>query len=102
MTQQQDLAATPCDTVLMQYLSDAVQDVTQQDARQLVSGAGHDAMVMAALAPVCMLFIRCEKGISHNPAEAVKTSDVETALQVMVRFIETYAGSFGVKVEKIA
>lgn len=102
IVQQQDLAAAPCDSSLTQYLSAAVQEVTCEPARQLVSGAGHDAMVMAALAPMCMLFIRCEKGISHNPAEAVKPDDVEMAFQIMVRFIENYARSFGTKVEKLA
>lgn len=102
IVQQQDLASAPCNAGLIQHLADAVQQVTQEPARQLVSGAGHDAMVMAALAPMCMLFIRCEKGISHNPAEAVNPADVETALQVMVRFIENYAGSFGIKTEQMA
>lgn len=100
IVQQQDLASAPCDAALTQCLGAAVQGVTHEPARQLVSGAGHDAMVMAALAPMCMLFIRCEKGISHNPAEAVNPDDVETAFQVMVRFIENYAGSFGTKTEK--
>jgi len=102
IVQQQDLASAPCDEALTQHLGDAVRQVTQEPARQLVSGAGHDAMVMAALAPMCMLFVRCEKGISHNPAEAVNSADVETALQVMVRFIENYAGSFGTKTEQMA
>ncbi|MCP1217126.1 allantoate amidohydrolase [Acetobacter orientalis] len=102
IVQQQDLASAPCDEALIQHLGDAVRQVTQEPARQLVSGAGHDAMVMAALAPMCMLFVRCEKGISHNPAEAVNSADVETALQVMVRFIENYAGSFETKTEQMA
>lgn len=102
MVLQQDLPATPCDSELTHVLSQSVQTVTGKQARVLVSGAGHDAMVMAALAPVCMLFIRCEKGISHNPAEAVEASDVETAFQVMVNFIESYADNFSAQQEKIA
>jgi len=102
MVLQQDLPATPCDSELTHVLSRSVQTVTGKQARVLVSGAGHDAMVMAALAPVCMLFIRCEKGISHNPAEAVEASDVETAFQVMVNFIESYADNFSAQQEKIA
>ncbi len=35
----------------------------------LLSGAGHDALTVSPLAPVAMLFIRCEAGISHNSAE---------------------------------
>jgi allantoate deiminase len=32
---------------------------------RLVSGAGHDAMIMAAICPTAMLFIRCADGVSH-------------------------------------
>jgi len=55
-----------------------------------VSGAGHDAMVMAALAPTAMLFIRCAGGISHNPAEDVAVDDVERALRAMLLFLEGF------------
>jgi allantoate deiminase len=57
----------------------------------LVSGAGHDAMIMAALAPVCMVFIRCHKGISHNPAESVSAQDTEKAFEIMVDFIISFS-----------
>lgn len=92
MALQQDLPATPCDASLTRLLGDAVRTITGEDARRMVSGAGHDAMVLAALAPVCMLFIRCAGGISHNSAEAVDAADVEQAFQVMTRFIEEFAG----------
>ncbi|ASL40192.1 MULTISPECIES: allantoate amidohydrolase [Acetobacter] len=85
---QHDLSATQCNPQLSNILAASIQTVTGQPAYPLVSGAGHDAMIMAALAPVCMLFIRCEKGISHNPAEAVQDQDVETALRVMCDFIQ--------------
>ncbi len=45
-------------------------------------------MNVAAIAPISMVFIRCEKGISHNPAEAVRAGDVTLALETMRRFIE--------------
>jgi hydantoinase/carbamoylase family amidase len=45
------------------------------EPRRLPSGAGHDAMAVAAIAPVGMLFVRCKGGISHNPAEAITASD---------------------------
>ena len=35
------------------------------------SGAGHDAVTMAAVTDIAMLFVRCTGGISHNPDEAV-------------------------------
>lgn len=92
MSLQQDLPATPCDAALTDLLGEAARTVTGAEPRRMVSGAGHDAMVIAALAPVCMLFIRCEGGISHNPAEAVDPADVDQAFQVMTRFIEDFAG----------
>jgi N-carbamoyl-L-amino-acid hydrolase len=36
---------------------------------EMPSGAGHDAMNMAALCPTCMIFVPSKNGISHNPAE---------------------------------
>ena len=56
--------------------------------RRLVSGAGHDAMVMAALCPTAMLFVRCEGGISHNPAERASAADAGMAVAAMLDFIE--------------
>jgi allantoate deiminase len=82
-----DLPASPCDARLMDMLATSVQDQGVV-ARRLVSGAGHDAMVMAALAPTAMLFIRCAGGISHNPAESVDVADVEVAFQAMLGFID--------------
>ncbi|AVU01418.1 hypothetical protein ADT26_11525 [Xanthomonas oryzae] len=59
------------------------------DPRQLVSsGAGHDAMVMAALCPTAMLCVHCAAGISHHPDEHVDPADAELALAVMRHFIE--------------
>ncbi|EXS71214.1 allantoate amidohydrolase [Sphingobium sp. Ant17] len=86
----QMLAASPCDPALIDRLAAAVA-ATGQEPRCLVSGAGHDAMVMAALAPTAMLFIRCTGGISHNPAEDVIEADVEQALAAMLTFIEGLA-----------
>jgi allantoate deiminase len=37
-----------------------------------------------------MLFVRCEKGISHNPAEAITVADLDTAARVFLRFIEDF------------
>ena len=37
--------------------------------------------------PIAMLFVRCERGISHNPAEAVAEADVAVALDVLERFV---------------
>jgi allantoate deiminase len=58
--------------------------------RKLPSGAGHDGMAIIDLTDIGMLFVRCERGISHNPAEAITLADVETAARVWLRFIENF------------
>ena len=58
--------------------------------RSLPSGAGHDGMALIDLAPIGMLFVRCEGGISHNPAESVTERDVATGARVLMRFIEHF------------
>ncbi|GGD70941.1 allantoate amidohydrolase [Croceicoccus mobilis] len=82
-----DLPASPCDAGLMELMDAALEDAGQP-VRRLVSGAGHDAMNLAAICPTAMLFIRCTDGISHNPAEHVTAEDTAIALAVMLRFIE--------------
>lgn len=52
-------------------------------APRLPSGAGHDAVAMAALCPVAMLFVRCAGGLSHHPDEDVAAEDAEAALDVL-------------------
>ena len=59
----------------------------------LPSGAGHDGMAMIAIADIGMIFLRCEKGISHNPAEAITVEDAETGARVLLRFIEHFRAS---------
>jgi allantoate deiminase len=88
-----DLPPSPCDPSLMAML-DAAIAAEGLPPRRLVSGAGHDAMVMAALCPTAMLFIRCAGGVSHNPAESVDPADVDAALAVMCRFIETLGDTY--------
>ncbi len=83
----QQLAPCLCDEQAQALLADAI---SAQGIRpfHLASGAGHDAMSMAALCPVAMLFIRCRGGISHNPAEHVTAQDVDAAARVMLDFLE--------------
>jgi allantoate deiminase len=55
---------------------------------QMSSGAGHDAMVMAAHMPTAMLFLRSPGGISHHPDEAVREEDVAAALNAGRHFLD--------------
>ena len=57
---------------------------------RMVSGAGHDAMAMAELTEIAMLFVRCKSGISHNPAEAITAEDAGTAGRVLIRFLADF------------
>ena len=75
--------AVPADPELARRLEEAVGGPVVR----LPSGAGHDGVAMSAIAPVAMLFVRCERGISHNPAEAVAEADVAVALDVLERFV---------------
>jgi allantoate deiminase len=87
-----DLPASPCDPALMDLMDAAIADTGTAPFR-LVSGAGHDAMVMAALCPTAMLFIRCRAGISHNPSEHVDPQDADIALAAMLGFIDRLGAS---------
>jgi allantoate deiminase len=78
--------AVPTDPRLTDLLVQAAESTGNAPLR-MVSGAGHDAAVMARLAPMTMLFVRSPGGISHNPAEAVLLEDVQAALETMVAFI---------------
>lgn len=79
--------ATSMDAGLVRMLGESVADVGVR-VRELPSGAGHDAVNIAEIAPVAMLFVRCEGGISHNPAESVTEDDVAVAIRVMRGFME--------------
>ena len=83
----QDLQGCLCDPGLIDQMSRAVEAVGVRPL-QLLSGAAHDAMSLQDLAPVAMLFIRCEGGVSHNPAERVRPADVGIAVQALLAFIE--------------
>jgi allantoate deiminase len=78
--------AVPMDAALTSCLERAMASCGYQPAR-LVSGAGHDAMVMAEVAPAAMLFVRSPGGVSHHPDEAVLAGDVAAALHTAEAFV---------------
>jgi allantoate deiminase len=84
-------AATPCSSELSALLNQSVRAI-QGTTFTLASGAGHDAVVMAKLTPVAMLFVRCRDGLSHHPDEYASPADLKVALRVVVDFIERLAG----------
>jgi N-carbamoyl-L-amino-acid hydrolase len=55
--------------------------------REIVSGAGHDAAYMARVAPTAMIFVPCEKGISHNELEKAEPEHVAAGANVLLRAV---------------
>jgi allantoate deiminase len=86
----QDNGAVDCSPALTAQLECSVKAVQGQSV-SLVSGAGHDGVVMSALTPVAMLFVRCRGGLSHHPDEDASAADLEIALRVMVDFLRRMA-----------
>lgn len=73
----------------------AVRDATNDcgfSSRDMVSGAGHDACYLAAVAPSSMIFIPCIDGISHNEIEDVKPEWITAGADVLLRAILEKAG----------
>ena len=86
----QDNGAVTCSPALTARLTESVAAV-QGRSLALVSGAGHDGVVMAQLTPVAMLFVRCREGLSHHPDEYAAPRDLAVARRVMVDFLERMA-----------
>jgi allantoate deiminase len=93
-TPVQQNGAVPCDKRLTQIFSQCVANRGLK-VLQLPSGAGHDAVVLSQICPVAMLFVRCKRGISHNPTESVKAADVRIAIEVLADFIMNVAKCSG-------
>ncbi len=85
-----DADAAPCDPALQKQFEAAIA-AQGIKPRYLASGAGHDAMVFPAVAPMAMLFVRCgNNGISHHPDETMTAEDAEIATEVLLHFFENY------------
>ncbi|CAO3428673.1 allantoate amidohydrolase [Azospirillum doebereinerae] len=81
--------AVACHPALMAQFA-AAATALGLDAPELPSGAGHDAMAMAGLTDIAMLFVRCDRGISHNPAESITAADAEAGARVLARFVDHF------------
>jgi allantoate deiminase len=84
--------AVAMDPFLVDQIQEAIRSVGCQPHR-MTSGAGHDAMVLAEKVPSAMIFLRSPDGISHDPAESVKTEDVAKALECGLHLFEQLANS---------
>lgn len=87
-------AAVGCAPHLQSVIAQGIAAATGEiEPLRLVSGAGHDAMAMANITDVGMLFLRCAGGISHHPDESVLESDVALAIEAMVAAVKHLAFS---------
>ena len=90
-----DQSAAPMDPQLVAVLARALE-AAGAPMTVMSSGAGHDAMVLAAYMPAAMLFIRTPGGISHHPDESVNEGDVAFALATGMNFLNELAASISV------
>jgi allantoate deiminase len=79
--------STPMDAGLIEIWRNILtsEGITPQ---LLPSGAGHDAVAVAEIAPVSMLFLRCKGGISHNPAESITEADTSVGIRILYRLLD--------------
>jgi N-carbamoyl-L-amino-acid hydrolase len=52
--------------------------------QRMISGAGHDAQLLAEMCPTAMIFIPSKDGVSHSPDEYSSPEDLETGANVLL------------------
>ncbi|HEV7306676.1 Zn-dependent hydrolase [Ensifer sp.] len=62
-------------------------------SRRMTSGAGHDAQMLARIAPTAMIFVPSRDGISHNPREHTEPDDLAAGANVLLDVVERIACS---------
>jgi allantoate deiminase len=74
------------------YCADWIKDIMKEedgklgfDSPTLMSGPFHDALIMSYISDYGMIFVRCEKGISHNPLEFAEMEDIEKGVQLLYK-----------------
>jgi len=82
--------AAPCTPWLMQQLAAATERAGIKPF-ELASGAGHDAMRIARMTEMAMLFTRCGNGgISHNPLEIMTADDADISAHILLDFLRNF------------
>jgi len=84
--------AVMCSPRLQGVLAEGIRSIGDERPSTLFSKAGHDAMAIAAITEVGMLFIRCKGGVSHHPDESVTESDVAHAIDAFEAAVLSLAG----------
>jgi allantoate deiminase len=88
--------AVAMDSFLAHQAEEAIRRAGCEPHR-MVSGAGHDAMIVAEKVPSAMIFLRTPGGISHAPEERVEIEDVAKALESGVHLLDLLASSHEVQ-----
>ncbi len=72
------------------YCADWIKAIMYEEDKKLgyespvlMSGPFHDALFMSYISDYGMIFVRCEKGISHNPLEFAEMDDIEKGVQLL-------------------
>jgi allantoate deiminase len=87
-----DQRAVAMDSFLISEIDQAIRK-TGCEPHRMVSGAGHDAMILAEKVPAAMIFLRTPGGISHDPAESVAVEDVAKAIECGLHLLDQLASS---------
>ena len=87
-----DQCAVAMDSYLLTEIDQAIR-MTGSHPHRVVSGAGHDAMILAEKVPAGMIFLRTPGGISHDPAESVDVADVAKAIECGLCLLDQLAHS---------
>ena len=86
-------SVVPCTPRMQELIAKSVEAVGVEP-RLLPSGAGHDAMMLARVCDVGMMFVRCGAGgVSHNPAETVAAEDAGLAASALLHFLRHFRGA---------
>lgn len=78
------------------FLSGQIEEAMRKTGckpHRMVSGAGHDAMILAQKVPAAMIFLRTPGGISHDPAESVAVEDVAKAIECGLHLLNQLGSS---------
>jgi len=84
--------AVPMDSSLIAEIEKAIVK-TGCKPHRMVSGAGHDAMILAEKIPAAVIFLRTPGGISHDPEESVAGEDIEKAIECGLHLLDQLAAS---------
>jgi N-carbamoyl-L-amino-acid hydrolase len=76
------IPAQPFDPACVDLVRQAAQRLGFS-AREIISGAGHDAVYVARSVPTAMIFTPCKDGLSHNEAESILPEEAEAGCQVL-------------------